>query len=60
MRFDSHIKFYRRREREKRALRAFYDEGWQVYSEQLRRYCAARPDWRTNTEYDFWKNFPNW
>jgi len=59
-RFDSHIKFYRRREQEKEALREFYADTWQFYSEQLRQFTNAHPDWRTNTEYNFWANYGNW
>jgi hypothetical protein len=60
IRFDSQVKFYRRREREKAELRKHYDEVNEFYAEQLRRYCAARPNWRTTTKSDFWEIYPNW
>jgi len=44
IRFDSHIKFYRRREREISERRKFYDEYHEFYAEQLRRSTGLAND----------------
>lgn len=61
-RHDHHVKFYRQLERERAEFSEYYAKCGELYSEQLRRYCIARPNWRTMpaAESDFWEIFPNW
>lgn len=37
-----------------------YEQIRNRYTEQLRRYYIARPDWRTTTVHTFWQNYGNW